>query len=137
MITEVGMKLIDFTRVFFPAAAVVVEALPFSAVLKFGSPGAEVKTEVYSSFDPLVFGAGNICPMICSVLSVLLLVISVAAVISKKRAPGVIGMILSALTFVESLGPVFTGHVTVWTVVIAVFLVCSAIVSAVSLKRKK
>ena len=132
------MKLIDFTRVFFPAAAVIVEALPWSAVLKFGGPSPETaKTEVYSSFDPLVFGNGNVAPMICAVLSVLLLVISVAAVISKKRALGDIGMILSALTFVESLAPVFTGHVTVWTVVIAVFLVCSAIVSGISLKREK
>ena len=132
------MRLIDFTRVFFPAAAVIVEALPFSAVLKFGTPSAEAtKTEVYSSFDPLVFGNGNVAPMICSVLSVLLLVISVAAVIAKKRALGEIGVILSALTFVESLAPVFTGHMTVWTVVIAVFLVCSAVVSVLALRETK
>lgn len=64
-----------------PAAAVLLEALPWGAVLNFGQPDGEPFRETFSYFSLTPFGYANFWPLITAVLSCALLILSVIAAI--------------------------------------------------------
>jgi hypothetical protein len=64
-----------------PAAAVLLETLPWGAVLNFGQPDSEPFRETFSYFSLTPFGYANFWPLITAVLSCALLILSVIAAI--------------------------------------------------------
>jgi hypothetical protein len=64
-----------------PAAAVLLETLPWGAVLNFGQPDGEPFRETFSYFSLTPFGYANFWPLITAVLSCALLILSVIAAI--------------------------------------------------------
>ncbi len=87
-----------------PAAALVLEALPFGVRMVF-APGPETRVSSYAAFFSfLPFGYGVFGPVIAALLTVLLLI---AALLTRKqdRTPGV--TVLSAAALLAALSPLF------------------------------
>ena len=75
------MKKTHFLLLVCPVASLILELLPWGAVLNFGQPDGEPIRQTYSYFSLTPFGYANFGPLITAVLSCVLLVLSIAAVI--------------------------------------------------------
>ena len=87
-----------------PAAALVLEALPFGVRMVF-APGPETRAVTFHAFFSfLPFGYGVFGPVIAALLTVLLLI---AALLTRKqdRTPGV--TVLSAAALLAAVSPLF------------------------------
>ena len=61
---------------FFAAVAVILELLPYGAVLNFANPEGESLRRTYSYFDPITYGYANFAPFLTAILSCILLGLS-------------------------------------------------------------
>ena len=97
-------KLRRFALPLLPAAALVLEALPFGVRMLF-APGPETRSVSYRAFFSfLPFGYGVFGPVIAALLTVFLLI---AALLTRKqdRTPGV--TVLSAAALLAAVSPLF------------------------------
>lgn len=70
-------------------SALVLEILPYGAVLKFAvDEGKSTKREFFSYFDMTVYGYGNVFPLLTGILTVLLAVLLVVSLLKKAVTPG-------------------------------------------------
>ena len=119
--------------------ALVLEALPFGAVLIF-VPDPSITSEViiryYSYFDFTPFGYANFAPFITAVLTVMLTALCVALIFVKRQPKQLraaqFGVTLAAA--VISVCPIFYGiqYVTLTGVFITVALAVSAVFCGIS-----
>lgn len=63
--------------------AIVLELLPYGAVLTFGSPDGTRSRETYSYFDLKPYGFSNFAPLITAILTSVLLVMFIAYLFSN------------------------------------------------------
>jgi hypothetical protein len=75
------MKKTRFLSLVCPVTSLILELLPWGAVLNFGQPDGEPIRQTYSYFSLTPFGYANFGPLITAVLSCVLLVLSIAAAI--------------------------------------------------------
>ena len=75
------MKKTRFLLLVCPVASLILELLPWGAVLNFGQPDGEPIRQTYSYFSLTPFGYANFGPLITAVLSCVLLVLSITAAI--------------------------------------------------------
>ena len=66
-------------------AVVILELLPYGAVLNFGNPDGEPFRETFSYFSLTPFGYANFAPFITAVLSVVILLHIFVAIICKTK----------------------------------------------------
>ena len=59
----------------FPVLALILEALPYGAVLRFARPAAAPLRELYSYFDLTPFGYANFAPLFTALGTCVLLVL--------------------------------------------------------------
>ncbi len=86
------------------AMVIVLEALPFGAVLRFADPNPDQLTvKTFSYFDPTPYGYANFGPMLTAVLSVALL-IALAVYFAKSKGLTAI-RIISAIAIFTSILP--------------------------------
>lgn len=64
-----------------PIGVLILEILPFGAVLNFAQPDGEPIRQTYSYFSLMPFGYANFGPLITAVLSCVVLALSIAAMI--------------------------------------------------------
>lgn len=89
--------------------AIVLEALPWGAVLVFMGPEGKGWRSVCSYFSLTPFGYANFCPLIAAVTTCMLLVVTVIAVfVDKKRLWGC-AKVVCYVAFAASLGPLMLG----------------------------
>jgi len=88
--------------------ALVLEILPYGAVLNFANPDGGPWRRTYSYFDPTPFGYANFAPFIVALLTCVLLILVVAAILTKKamRTPL---LTASAIATAFSLAPLLYG----------------------------
>ena len=90
-----------------PAAAIVLELLPYGAVLHFANGFAGTIRETFSYFSFIPFGYANFGPLCTAVLSCLLLGLAAVYLLSGKGRP--ILRIVSVAAFAVSLTPLLLG----------------------------
>lgn len=92
-------------------AVVILELLPYGAVLNFARPPEEggVWRETFSYFSLTPFGYANFAPFITAVLSVVILIHIAAAIICKSKDLWKGIRVESAIASVMSLLPVLYG----------------------------
>ena len=102
-------------------SALVLEMLPYGAVLNFGNPEGDTWRKTYSYFSLIPYGYANFGPLITAVLTCVLLVILVLSLLLKKDWNKPI-TIISAIATLTSLVPLMFG--------ISNFSIVGAMVSA-------
>lgn len=86
----------------------ILEALPYGAVLNFANPEGESWRRTYSYFNPTPFGYANFAPFIVAILSCVLLILIIVSILAKKPLKSAI-IILSSVTAILSLCPLLYG----------------------------
>lgn len=95
------------TAVILPLIAIVLELLPWGAVLIFApSPGERLR-ETASYFSLTPFGYGNFGPLITAILSCLLLAAALWNLAKRNKAK--LLFVLSVLALIASLSPLCLG----------------------------
>ena len=111
-------------------AALILEILPYGAVLNFGNPEGEPLRQTYSYFSLTPYGFANFGPLITAILTCVLLVLIILAIILKKNWSKQIAVI-SAVAAVISLSPLLFG-IENFSIVGALISVCLAALFAIA-----
>ena len=92
-----------------PVAVIVLECLPYGAVLNFAGPEGETFRETYSYFSLVPFGYANFGPLLTALLTCAAAVLLGVCLLRKKAgmAPTVLTLFLLAAAC--SLGPLILG----------------------------
>ena len=98
-----------FSLLICPLVVLILELLPFGAVLNFANPEGESFRETFSYFSLTPFGYANFAPFLTAVLSVVILLHIVAAIICKSKDLWKGIRVESAIAGVLSLLPVAYG----------------------------
>ena len=96
-----------FSLLISPLIVLILELLPFGAVLNFANPEGEPFRETFSYFSLTPFGYANFGPFITAILSCILLVSVIIYILKGKLKKFVI--ILGILACAVSLSPLLFG----------------------------
>ena len=120
-----------------PTVLILLELLPFSAVLNFANPEGEPFRETFSYFSLVPFGYANFGPLITAVLSCVLLVLCVVFCFLNKKGILKTITVLSAIALAASLSPLLFGikYVTVCGIAISVGLLALLSLSVLKLRK--
>ncbi len=115
-------------------SALVLEILPYGAVLNFGNPEGEPFRKTYSYFSMMPYGYANFGPLITAVLTCVLLLLLILSIILKKDWSQAL-LVLSVIATLTSLAPLLIG-IDNFSVVGAMISVCMiGVTVAVSLRE--
>ena len=89
-------------------SALVLEILPYGAVLNFANPEGDTWRKTYSYFSLIPYGYANFGPLITAVLTCVLLIIIILSIILKKDWNKTISVI-SVIATLTSLAPLMFG----------------------------
>lgn len=123
------MKKTHYLTTMFSLGAIVIEALPSSAVLIFAGDGTSFR-ETFSYFSLTPFGYANFGPLLTAVLTSVILVLSLVGLFRDKNfLKAIRGLSIAAI--VTSLMPLMfgTAYFTVNAVMITVMLAGAALVT--------
>ena len=98
------MKKTRFLPLICPAVALILEALPWGAVLNFGQPDGEPIRETYSYFSLMPFGYANFWPLITAVLSCALMILALVTLARPRPRLLRMGGNLAAVATLTSIG---------------------------------
>lgn len=93
--------------ILLPVFAVILEVLPYGAVLIFAGPSADTVKKTYSYFSLMPYGYANFAPLITAILTCVLLVLVIIKTITGKMGEGL--WIVSLAAAIVSLGPLLLG----------------------------
>lgn len=96
----------------FSAIAVVLELLPWGAVLSFADPEGEAIMRTYSYFSLVPYGYANFAPLLCAVCSCVFLVMTVAAIFAERKGILAASVIFGGLALLLSAVSLFGGNLT-------------------------
>lgn len=107
----------------------VLELLPYGAVLHFGNPEGEPLRETFSYFDMTPYGYANFGPFITAILTCVLLVISIINLLVDNDKIKTTIKIVSLIALVASLAPLIIECYSVLGGVISILLLSVFIIS--------
>ena len=124
------------------ASAIILEALPYGAVLIFSSGPEKRIKETFSYFSLTPFGYANFSPFLTAILTVLAAVLSVAAIIKRLRAPRLqnAAFICTVIALICSVVPFLmfgTAYMSAVGAAITILLLASLIFQALSNREVK
>lgn len=92
-----------------PALTLVLEALPYGAVLQFARPDAAPLRELYSYFDLTPFGYANFAPLFTALGTCVLLILLALYAGTGRRGLAAAARIAAGVCALVSLGPLLLG----------------------------
>lgn len=133
------MKKTKLFGLILSIAVLILELLPFGAVLNFAADDGETFRRTYSYFSLTPYGYANFGPFITAVLSLVLLILFTFAVIKKdtRRLWGTI-CIISSISVLTSLLPLITSGINGTSVVglfISLILICILVIGGYGFKN--
>lgn len=93
----------------FPAAALILELLPYGAVCNFANPEGESFRRTYSYFDMTPFGYANFAPLLTALLTCAVLLLLLLHAFLNKRSLLKTARLLLAVSVPLSLCPLLYG----------------------------
>ena len=114
----------------------VLELLPYGAVLNSGHPEGEPFRATFSYFDLTPYGYANFGPFITAILTCVLLVLSIINLLVETGKIKTIIKIVSLIAFVISLAPLLVNCYSVLGGAISVLLLLVFIISLKKLEAE-
>ena len=108
----------------------VLELLPYGAVLHFGNPEGEPFRATFSYFDLTPYGYANFGPFITAILTCVLLVLSIINLLVETGKIKTIIKIVSLIAFVISLAPLLVNCYSVLGGAISLLLLLVFVISS-------
>lgn len=106
----------------------VLELLPYGAVLHFGNPEGEPLRETFSYFDMTPYGYANFGPFITAILTCVLLVISIINLLVDNDKIKTTIKIVALIALVASLAPLIVNSYSVIGGVISLLLLVIVVI---------
>ena len=103
------MKTKHFSLLALPIVSLVLELLPFGAVLNFANPEGDAFRETYSYFDLLPVGYANVGPFLTAITTCLLIVLTIIYLFTKNDFLSRILKTIPLFGLFFSLCPLFYG----------------------------
>lgn len=106
-------RKLNFIRAAIAAAIIVLESLPYGAVLNFGEPRADGtigfirRTSSYFSLEP--FGYGDFGPLLTAFLSCVLTILIIVSLFRKKPTSNSATIVIATAALLTSLMPLMFG----------------------------
>ena len=118
------MKIKKSLFVILPLVALILELLPYGAVLNFANPDGEPWRNTYSYFSMMPFGYANIGPFITAILTCVLLVLVAIYLFKPRKGLNTAILNVSGFATAASLMPLMFGfdYITVIGVIITALL---------------
>ena len=123
------------TILFTTLVALVLEILPYGAVLNFANPEGESWRRTFSYFDLTPFGYANFSPFIVALLTCALLVLTIVSMLTQKTLRKPI-IAVSVIATVLSFAPLLMG-IKYYSVVGALISATLAIIAVISFIKSK
>ncbi|MBR4014513.1 MAG: hypothetical protein IKJ00_09515 [Clostridia bacterium] len=123
------------TILFTTLVALVLEILPYGAVLNFANPEGESWRRTFSYFDLTPFGYANFSPFIVALLTCSLLVLTIVSMLTQKTLRKPI-IAVSVIATVLSFAPLLMG-IKYYSVVGALISATLAIIAVISFIKSK
>lgn len=123
------------TILFTTLVALVLEILPYGAVLNFANPEGESWRRTFSYFDLTPFGYANFSPFIVALLTCSLLVLTIVSMLTQKTLRKPI-ISVSVIAAVLSFAPLLMG-IKYYSVVGALISATLAIIAVISFIKSK
>ncbi len=126
-----------FLYLILPIITLILEVLPYGAVLNFGNPEGDPWRETFSYFDLTPFGYANFSPFITAALTCAILVILIIYCITSSLKAAEIVRVLLCICSVLSLCPLVFGIscFSVIGVLITVSLITELIIVHLHIKK--
>ena len=102
------MKKTKISMICFSVIAIILEIIPFGAVLNFVDDGITIR-KTFSYFSLTPFGYANFAPFIVALLTCVLFVLSVIYVIKNKKSLRKAISVVSLVSVILSLAPLLYG----------------------------
>ncbi|MBR3996310.1 MAG: hypothetical protein IKI97_13675 [Clostridia bacterium] len=118
------------------ASAIILELLPYGAVLNFGNPDGEPWRKTFSYFSLTPFGYANFGPLITALLTCVLLILSVICIFKYSKGLNTAIMNISGIATLVSLSPLLFGISYVSAVGVAITVILLAIFGLCFIKEK-
>ena len=128
-VKKVGLLLLSIS-------AVILELLPYGAVLNFGNPEGEPWRKTFSYFSLTPFGYANFGPLITALLTCVLLILSVICIFKYSKGLNTAIMNISGIATLVSLSPLLFGISYVSAVGVAITVILLAIFGLCFIKEK-
>ena len=118
------------------AAALILEALPFGAVLNFATPDGETIRKTFSYFSPIAYGYANFAPLLTALFTCWPIIFCVVALISQKKNHLRLISRTSLLPVITSILPLIS-YFSVTALFISLILILVFILSIIFQKQSK
>ena len=118
------------------ASAIILELLPYGAVLNFANPDGEPWRQTFSYFSLTPFGYANFGPFITALLTCVLLILSVICIFKYSKGLNTAIMNISGIATLVSLSPLLFGISYVSAVGVAITVILLAIFGLCFIKEK-
>ena len=103
------MKIKKFPLLILPVITLILEALPYGAVLNFAEPEGESVRKTFSYFSLVPFGYANFAPLITAIITCLVFVLLLIYCIKEKTSVFRYAWNLTVIGIVLSLCPLGFG----------------------------
>lgn len=103
------MKKNRFLCLILPVLTIILELLPYGAVLNFADPEGEPLRETYSYFSLTPFGYANFAPFLTAVITCVIFLLLVIYCITGRRGTAVSAGIILCVCTALSLAPLMFG----------------------------
>ncbi len=106
------MKKLKTAAITVAALTVILEMLPWGAVLNFAADPAESVEyirQTYSYFSLTPFGYANFSPLLCAILSVVLMIYHIICSTAIKPKSYTAGIVINIIAIVLSITPLLYG----------------------------
>lgn len=124
------MKAKKFVPLMILVLVLILELLPYGAVLNFANPNGEPTRVTFSYFSFIPYGYANFGPLITAILTCVMLVLSLVYLLKPMDGIKFVCKVISILAVVASLAPLMFG-VSVYSVIggaISALLIAECIV---------
>lgn len=131
------MKKRSWFALLFSVVALVLEILPYGAVLKFAvDEGKGTKREFFSCFDMTVYGNGNVFPLMTGILTVVLVALLVIFLVKQNEKRGKSAFLISLCATVISVFPPVIFGLDYLSVVGAIITACLLICALILFQKE-
>lgn len=120
----------------FSAIAVMLESLPWGAVLNFANPEGDAIARTYSYFSLVPYGYANFAPFLCAVCSAMFLGLTVVSFFVPRKVICTAALVLGGLSLFLCALSLISGNLTLVSVGIFLSILCALLFSFIGYRLK-
>lgn len=135
-------RKLNFIRAAIACAIIVLESLPYGAVLNFGEPRADGSIgfirSTFSYFSLFPFGYANFGPLLTAVLSCVLTILIIVSLFRKKPTSNSATIVIATTALLTSLMPLMFGvaYYSLFGLGIILLLAAEIVIDSISAIKK-